>query len=73
MDGMSMWHLLIVVVLFVAFLIPIARILRRAGRSRLCCLLFFVPLGNLIGLWAFAYTRWPAVEEKSEADVSPFH
>jgi uncharacterized membrane protein YhaH (DUF805 family) len=73
MDGMSIWHLIIVVVLFVAFLMPIARILHRAGLSRAWCLLFFVPLGNLIGLWAFAYTRWPALEPMSDNAAPDFH
>jgi hypothetical protein len=34
-------------------------ILHRAGRSRWWTILAFVPLINLIGLWVFAFTRWP--------------
>jgi hypothetical protein len=29
------------------------------GRSRWWTILAFVPLINLIGLWVFAFTRWP--------------
>ena len=31
-----------------------------AGRSRWWTILAFVPLVNLIGLWVFAFTRWPS-------------
>jgi len=39
--------------------VPIANILHRAGRSRWWTILVFIPLLNLIGLWVFAFTRWP--------------
>jgi len=71
-DGLSFRDVLLIVVIAAAFLIPLARILHRAGRSRAWCLLLFVPFGNIIGLWAFAYTRWPAVEEKTP-DAPQFH
>jgi|APCry1669189070_1035195.scaffolds.fasta_scaffold45814_3 uncharacterized membrane protein YhaH (DUF805 family) len=48
-----------------ALAIPIlmaARVLRRAGFSRWWALLVLVPVVNLIGLWLFAYVRWPAVD-----------
>ena len=64
MGSLSIWHWLIVLVVLAIFLVPIARILRRAGRSPWWCLLFFVPLGNLIGLWLFAFTRWPVLDSR---------
>jgi hypothetical protein len=42
--------------------VPIARILRRAGRSRWWVILAFVPLLNLLGLWLFAFARWPNLD-----------
>jgi hypothetical protein len=42
--------------------VPVASILHRAGRSRWWTLIAFIPLINLIGLWLFAFSRWPAVE-----------
>ena len=39
--------------------IPVANILNRAGRSRWWTILAFIPFLNLIGLWLFAFTRWP--------------
>lgn len=70
--GLSFWDVIVVAVLLGVFLFPIARILRRAGRSPAWCLLLFVPFGNIIGLWAFAYVSWPGVEEKTP-DAPPFH
>jgi hypothetical protein len=43
---------------------PIIRIIQRIGYSGWWVLLFFVPLGNVIGLWILAYGRWPAVPSK---------
>jgi len=65
MGTLSLWHWIIVVLFFVTFGVPIARILRRAGRSRWWTVMFFVPLVNLVALWVFAFTRWPAVDGRS--------
>lgn len=43
---------------------PTARILRRAGFSRWLALFIFVPIAPLIGLWVFAFARWPSQDEK---------
>lgn len=45
--------------------VPVANVLHRAGRSRWWLLVAFLPLINLIGLWVFAFSRWPAVDRAS--------
>ena len=45
--------------------VPVASILHRAGRSRWWTLIVFIPLLNLIGLWVFAFSRWPTVDRSS--------
>jgi hypothetical protein len=45
--------------LIIIVAVPVANILHRAGRSRWWTILAFMPLVNLIGLWVFAFTRWP--------------
>jgi hypothetical protein len=55
----------IVAILFPLVIWPISKILRRAGFSGWLSLLYFVPLVNLIMLWVFALTPWPALGEKS--------
>ncbi len=41
--------------------VPAAVILGKAGYSKLWVLLAFVPVVNLIGLWLFAFARWPVL------------
>ena len=59
------WHwvmALVMPLLFVILLgVPVANILHRAGRSRWWTIVAFVPFVNLIGLWLFAFTRWPNI------------
>jgi uncharacterized membrane protein len=59
------WHALMAVIMPVLMIIivgvPVANILHKAGRSRWWTILAFIPLVNLIGLWVFAFTRWPKV------------
>jgi hypothetical protein len=56
----SPFHWLVVLII-VGLLIPIQRILRRAGFSGWWCLLFFIPIANFVGLWMLAFKRWPTV------------
>jgi hypothetical protein len=57
------WHWLMAIVMPLLFIlivgVPISNILYRAGRSRWWTILAFLPLLNLIGLWIFAFSRWP--------------
>jgi hypothetical protein len=39
--------------------IPVMKILNKAGFSRGWALLAFIPLLSIIGLWVFAFARWP--------------
>ncbi len=55
MAGFSLWHWLILVV----FIVPMWRIVSRAGFHGAWSLLMVVPLLNLVLLWVFAFMRWP--------------
>jgi hypothetical protein len=63
----SSWHWVLppvmLLLLIVIFGVPIARILHRSGRSRWWTIVAFVPLLNLIGLWVFAFARWPKLDK----------
>jgi len=56
-----LWLMPIVMPLFAVILVgvPVAAILHHAGRSRWWTVIAFIPLLNLIGLWVFAFSRWP--------------
>ena len=58
------WVMAIVMPLLIIILVapPVANVLLRAGRSRWWTVLAFVPLRNVIGLWVFAFSRWPAFD-----------
>ncbi len=43
-------------------MIPIAVILRKAGFSPWWTLVYLLPFGNLVGLFVFAFARWPERE-----------
>ncbi|WP_176042728.1 hypothetical protein [Burkholderia stabilis] len=47
MENFSIWHWTIVILLPIVYLVPAARILRRAGFSGWFCLLLLVPPINL--------------------------
>ena len=46
--------------------IPLTRILDRAGFSGWWCVLIYIPILNLVGLWMFAFAEWPAFDHRSE-------
>lgn len=60
MGSFSIWHWLILIVMWLAFLWPIGRILTRTGHSNFLALIALIPLVNLIALWVFAYKKWPS-------------
>lgn len=65
MGSLSIWHWIIVILALVIYVVPTAKILGRAGRSKWWTIVFFIPLLNIIALWVFAYSRWPAVDDLS--------
>jgi hypothetical protein len=52
-------------ILFIALVIvlPIGKILQRIGFSPLFALVLFIPLVNVIFLYAIAFRRWPKVPD----------
>jgi hypothetical protein len=51
------------VLLIILFGVPIARVIRRSGHSRWWTVVAFLPFLNLVGLWVFAFVRWPTTEK----------
>ena len=52
--------LVFIVIGFLIFALPMMEIIHKAGYSRIWILVWFVPLLNIIMLWVFAFSRWPA-------------
>jgi hypothetical protein len=61
MGGFSLWHWIIVLVFLFIFMFPVVKILQKAGYSGWWVLLWFVPVGNIVALWIFAFADWPAL------------
>jgi len=61
MGSMSLVHWIIVLVILLIYLVPIIKILRKAGYSGWWCILLFIPLVNIVFLWIFAYADWPSL------------
>lgn len=59
MGTFSIWHLFTLAVVGVLYLMPIGKILNRAGFTPWLALLALVPFVNVILLWLFAFGRWP--------------
>ena len=55
---------MVIPVLVVLTVVPYWKIFSKAGWSGLLCLLMVVPLANLIVLWVFAFSEWPALRDR---------
>lgn len=65
MGSMSIWHWVILLTYFVAFGVPIAKILGRLGYSKALTIVAFIPLLNVIGLWILAGAKWPISDDSA--------
>jgi hypothetical protein len=61
MGSFSVWHWLIFLIWITVFQYPIWRIVSKAGYSGALSLLAWIPLLNIILLWVFALSSWPAL------------
>jgi hypothetical protein len=55
----SIWHWIVLLFFTGIFVVPLWRIISKAGYSGAWSLLCFVPFLNLIMLWVFAFAKWP--------------
>ena len=65
MGHWSIVHWLVVLIYLVVIGLPVSIILRRAGYSRAWAILAIFPLINVIGLWIFAFSKWPALDKRN--------
>lgn len=63
MGSMSIWHLIILLVVIVIYIPPLWRIASKAGYSGAWSILMLVPLLNLVLIWVFAFSSWPAARK----------
>lgn len=64
MFGLGPIELVFSVIGIMLTILPIWRILSRTGHSGAWALLAFVPVVNWVALYVFAFSRWPAVDDR---------
>ena len=65
---MGLWQFIMLAFWAAVILIPVVRILDRTGFSKWLAVIAIIPLVNLIGLWAFAFMRWPTDDSVKTMD-----
>jgi hypothetical protein len=55
----SIWHWIIILFFLAIYLVPLWRIVGKAGFHGAFSLLALVPLVNIVMLWVFAFAKWP--------------
>lgn len=69
MGGFSIWHWIIVFIylaILYAWIAAGARILKRLGFSGWWVLLSFLPIANIVGLWALSKADWPNLNKNDD-------
>jgi hypothetical protein len=64
MGAMSFWHWLLVVLWLATFIIPLWRILPRAGIPSWVSLFCIFPLAVIVLWWVIAFKKWPGDDLK---------
>jgi len=65
MTSLGLWHFLIVCTFSVLFVVPVWRIVSKAGYSGALSLLGLIPLVNIVLLWVFAFSEWPTQRSRT--------
>lgn len=60
--GISIWQFVLLAILIVIYIWLPVRILRRAGYSGWWVILGIIPLVNVVMIWVFAFSTWPATQ-----------
>lgn len=59
MGGLSVWHLIIVLMFMLLWVIPLGLIFKKAGFNPLWAILAFFPLMGIVMVWVLACVEWP--------------
>ncbi|OGB25994.1 MAG: hypothetical protein A3I66_09800 [Burkholderiales bacterium RIFCSPLOWO2_02_FULL_57_36] len=59
MDTFSFWQGAGMLLFWAVFLVPMWRIISKAGYSGAWALISLIPVVNIIALWIFAFATWP--------------
>lgn len=66
--GLAPWVVNLIAALYITYKLVLGGwIVAKAGRSPLWGLMVLVPFAELIGIWLFAYARWPFMDRPADA------
>lgn len=68
--GLSLWHFIILFVVFVLPQLPALWVIRKAGWTRWHFLLLVIPLVGLVWLYAFAFGQWKSPADSASANAA---
>jgi uncharacterized membrane protein YhaH (DUF805 family) len=54
--------LLVCLIMIAIVVVPFVRIFQKAGRTGWWAVLILIPIVNIIVLWIFAFSQWPALD-----------
>jgi len=69
--GISVWHWLIVIVIYAIWIIPLYRICGRIGWAPAWALVALIPFLGVVLVWAIAFGRWSPSEATETVSNSP--
>ena len=61
--SIGIWQVLMLLFYVLIFIVPIAKIVSKAGFSKWLSVLAIIPLINVVFLWVFAFVSWPNQRE----------
>jgi len=64
MAALLIVHWIITLIALFVFLFPAAKIISKAGYNGWWCLLGVVPVVNVVMIWVFAFSAWPALQSR---------
>ena len=62
MGGLSIWHWLVVVIIWTIWIVPLYKILGRIGWARGWSFVALFPPFGMVLLWCIALGRWGAID-----------
>lgn len=68
--GLSLWHIIILLVLFGLPQLPALWVMKKAGWSRWHFLFLMIPLLGLVWLYIFAFGQWTPRAKTASASAS---
>lgn len=70
-ETFGVWEGFGVLAFWLIFLVPLWRIISKAGYSGAWALVSLIPFVNLLALWIFAFAHWPSIERRERMRELP--